>query len=544
MTSPPSEPVPGPLRDAAALGLALQELLDEHPSALVFALDEAANRVPLPADDRFAGCHPLPGQEATGIDYVVPADRLAVGRCWQRARAEGVARTDVRLAHRPERVLGFAVVDSRHRHGVWIALLFPYGSWADGTGDLDPVLVVPSRPRTGEVRKNLYGVITDIDERASRMLGWAAAEMVGRSSLEFVHPEDHERAVGQWLEMRARRQSQRIRLRHRHRDGHWLWVEVENVYAGLDRPDEVVAVGRLTDVSEEMAAIEAVRQQERLFRRLAESLPGGVCQIDEAGQVVYANARLATVLGVPRADRLADQLATVEPGHRTELLEAVEQAVRGGADRQLEVDVLTRTGDPRRCLFTVAGMDGEGRPGAIMSVTDVTDSARLREQLRIKATYDALTGLLNRAVVLAELERALTEPDAERLAVLFVDLDRFKSVNDTHGHAVGDQLLCLVARRLTGQARRSDLIGRIGGDEFLLVCPGVADRTQAMAVARRVHDRLHGTFVVAGIRLRLAASVGVVMAGPRSTADQLVAGADEAMYRAKKSGGGPRLHPA
>jgi diguanylate cyclase (GGDEF)-like protein len=150
-----------------------------------------------------------------------------------------------------------------------------------------------------------------------------------------------------------------------------------------------------------------------------------------------------------------------------------------------------------------------------------------------------LTGCLNRSAVLAELERAVTAPDVDRLAVVFVDLDAFKSVNDTHGHAVGDELLTVAAARLAAQARPTDLVGRIGGDEFLLICPDVADRTQALRLAQRVHDHLRATVPVTGARLRLAASVGVTLARVGATADLLVAESDSAMYQAKRTGTGP-----
>jgi diguanylate cyclase (GGDEF)-like protein/PAS domain S-box-containing protein len=418
-------------------------------------------------------------------------------------------------------------------------------------------LDTPNRPRTAVLRKDLDGVVLDADEHSTGMLGWPAEELVGMRSLDLIHPDDQERAVGQWLEMRARRQTQRVRLRHRHRDGHWIWVEVENTYVGpadreRDDPDGVVAVAHLTDISDEMAAVEALRRQERLFRRLTDSLPVGVFQLDPGEgaelRIGYTNARLGSMLGVRGARTLGEQIARVDPADRALLTDAVVQALATGADRQVEVNA-----GWRRYLVTVAVLvdpggpadaaDGGGDPpGAIVSVTDVTESARLHEELRIRATHDALTGLLNRAAVLDELGRAVAAPDVERLAVVFVDLDRFKAVNDTHGHAVGDELLAAVARRLTAQARRGDLVGRIGGDEFLLVCPGVPGRAAALALGRRVHDQLRGTFQVAGVGLRMAASVGVAMGSAGSSADDLVARSDDAMYRAKRTGSGPVLH--
>jgi diguanylate cyclase (GGDEF)-like protein/PAS domain S-box-containing protein len=561
-TPPPAvhRPEAGPLDaeplDPATLAGVLRDLLDENPSALTFALDAAATRVPLPDHDRFAGGTTLPGDQPTAIDYVVPADRLAVIRCWERARSVGLGRAGVRLTSRPERTVTLTIVDCRPQYGVWIGVLVPEGGWGTPADELDPALLVPNRTRTAVLHKDLSGVILDADERSTRMLGWSAEELVGTRSLDLIHPDDQERAVGHWLEMRARRRTQRVRLRHRHRDGHWLWVEVENTYIGpveceRDDPGAVLAVAHLTDISDEMAAVEALRRQERLFRRLTDSLPVGVFQLgpgrDGDLRIGYANARVGSMLGVHGARTLAEQVARIDPADRALLTDAVVQALATGADRQVEVDA-----DGRRYLVTVAvlvdpdgadnGVDRAGPPGAIVSVTDVTESARLHAELRVRATHDALTGLLNRAAVLEELERAVAAPGVDQLAVVFVDLDRFKAVNDTHGHAVGDELLAVVARRLTAQARRGDAVGRIGGDEFLLVCPGVPGPAEALALGRRVHDQLRGTFPVAGLGLAMAASVGVAMGAAGASADDLVARSDDAMYRAKRTGTGPVLH--
>jgi diguanylate cyclase (GGDEF)-like protein len=126
--------------------------------------------------------------------------------------------------------------------------------------------------------------------------------------------------------------------------------------------------------------------------------------------------------------------------------------------------------------------------GAIICISDVTERARMREELEIRATYDALTGCHNRASILAALERAMQAPSSRDAgtAVLFVDLDRFKHVNDRWGHAVGDQLLRRTSERLTANARGGDLVGRLGGDEFLVVCENVATEEQAAAIGERI----------------------------------------------------------
>ena len=135
------------------------------------------------------------------------------------------------------------------------------------------------------------------------------------------------------------------------------------------------------------------------------------------------------------------------------------------------------------CAISLVSLsDREGAPGALLTVTDVTDSARMREELTAKATFDVLTGCHNRASVMAILDQALRGGEAASTAVLFVDLDKFKPVNDTLGHDAGDELLALTAQRLGGVLRRDDVVGRIGGDEFLIVSRGLDGPASAIAM--------------------------------------------------------------
>ena len=541
-----------PRLDPAALDSTLAALLDRS-GAVVCALTDGCRRLPLPADERFAGFATLPDPAATFVDIVRPADRMAVVAAWERARTLGVAQERVHAANAPDRPLTLAFVDARHSHGVWISTLVAEGP-VPGSGDaaggapgLQAETLVPMRPRTATVSKNMYAIMIDADDRMTGMLGWERHELVGRRSLDLIHPEDHERAIAQWLELRMRQASQRVRVRHRHRDGHWVWVEIANTYVGEDDPEGVVVVAELIDISDEMAAHEAVRQREKLFRRLSESLPVGVFQVDGDRAIVYANARLATIFGVRAATTLAEQLAAVVDGDRERLAGAFDTALDTGTDQELEVDVLLAgSGERRRCLVTVAALaDSDGAAGAIVSVTDITEGARLREELRLRATYDALTGTHNRASAMSLLERALAagDEDGHRTAVVFIDLDGFKPINDTYGHAVGDDILVETARRITELLRDDDVVGRIGGDEFLIVCRRVEDAVQALALAHRVASSLHGRLELRGVAVQLRASVGVTLSTPGADADQRGAEADAAMYVSKrKAAGAAVLH--
>lgn len=167
--------------------------------------------------------------------------------------------------------------------------------------------------------------------------------------------------------------------------------------------------------------------------------------------------------------------------------------------------------------------------------------AIVTQELRHRALHDDLTGLPNRAAFWDRLVHQLHLADrrASGLAVLFIDLDDFKSVNDTLGHAAGDQLLTDVARRITGELRAGDTAARVGGDEFLVLLDDVDTGDAAMAVAGRINDALGEPFELASRRYDATASIGVASSRDcPATADAVVAAADAAMYDAKRSGRG------
>jgi diguanylate cyclase (GGDEF)-like protein/PAS domain S-box-containing protein len=379
----------------------------------------------------------------------------------------------------------------------------------------------------------------EVDEAASRILGWSQEELLGHATRDFLDPADQLHALRSWLEMLAHPGSQRRhRLRHRHKDGSWVWLEVTNENRLAD-PDVGAVLVDMLDISGEMVAQEAQRAGEQLMRRLTEALPLGVVQIDRNRQVVYQNAWLEQILGaVPRT--AADLLARVGSGDRLRADRAVENVLYRGLDADLEIEVRgRRRGDDRRCAVRLRALGAESGAvtGAIICVQDVTADVRLREELRERATFDRLTGLYNRAAILDLLaERLAAAADGLGTAVIFIDLDRFKEVNDEYGHAAGDELLRQVAQRLRSGSRGDDLTGRLGGDEFLLVCSGVRAPGQAMEIAARVAAELGRSAVDLGrCRVVPTGSVGVswTPAGSGDTADDVIARADAAMYRSK-----------
>jgi len=537
--------------DESTLETVLSNLLAEYPDAPIAAIGHDGLFVDVPPSLP-VGAHPvLEGRSA--LDLVVPADRVVVITAWGETHATGIARAVVRLAA-DSGTGAFYFVDARHLYGVYVGVLL-----ADGGGEAigEQLKSAPKMPpRVCRVHKDGLAVISAIDDATTRVLGWEPDEIVGRRSLELIHPDDHDRAIENWIEMLgAPGGDHRWRGRHQRRDGSWVWMEITNRNR-LDDPEHGDVVAEMVDISDEMAAQEALRAREQLLHRLAEALPLGVFQVDSDRSIVYANERLAEITCTGPATTVDAQLCTVVAEDRAVLQHALDDVLVDGRDADLEVRIDV-PGAPagRLCRITMRALTGDDDvvTGAIVCVADVTESARLRIELEHRATYDALTGCHNRASIIAALETTLASDNARvGTALVFVDLDGFKAVNDELGHAAGDDLLRIVASRLRDTTRDTDLVGRLGGDEFLVVCPRVASLAEVTRLCDRVAEALSGTVDVAGHQQRLRASIGVtwsragvVCADAPRCAEAIVAEADTAMYASKREGAGrPVLYDA
>jgi len=216
----------------------------------------------------------------------------------------------------------------------------------------------------------------------------------------------------------------------------------------------------------------------------------------------------------------------------------LDEVLTDGVDHDVEVDITLPSGTWRRALMSLRALfrpTGETM-GAITCVLDITDSARARQELERRATFDPLTHCHNRSSVLSELEREL-EREGTRTGVVYVDLDQFKPVNDKLGHAAGDELLVLVAERLKHVSRDSDVVGRLGGDEFLILLRDIPGAEMAMRAAERICEALCGSFELSGGTAELGASVGVACSdGNPIGSEELIKRADVAMYKSKQAG--------
>jgi diguanylate cyclase (GGDEF)-like protein/PAS domain S-box-containing protein len=395
--------------------------------------------------------------------------------------------------------------------------------------------------------RNATGFFTAVDDSMVKVLGWRPDQLVGRASTEFLHPEDQASGIASWFAMLAAPGDNRVwRGRYQGADGSWKWVETVNVNC-LDDLQQPVVLTTMTLVTVEQVSLEEeIRARKQLISRLSDALPVGLFQIDTDRRVSFTNDRFHSIVGCPRAATADAQFMTVVPGDRARLDAMLTAVLADQAVDDIDIHLRLPAGGPdvptaveRVGVLALRPLtDRAGTvTGAIGCLSDITDRVQLQRELETRASIDALTSCLNRAAALDLLEASLVRSGyhGAGTAIMFVDLDRFKEVNDRHGHAAGDQVLQIAARRLAATVRDDDRVGRIGGDEFLVICPNVENPTTALELGYRLAGAVTADIVIGKDTVELRASVGVAWTDQPLAADAFVAQADAAMYQSKQT---------
>ncbi len=392
--------------------------------------------------------------------------------------------------------------------------------------------------------QDLTGAVLSWNSGTERLYGYAATEILGRSVARLIPPEliDEGQAIRDRLargEIVANYETVR-----RRKDGQLF--DVSLTLAPLrDAADRIVGISATAqDISEHKAAEAALRRSEASLATAQRIAHLGSWEHDLVADRLSWSDECFRIAGhAPGAFEPSTEraLAAMHPDDRERVTRARQGSIEGELPYMIEHRLLRPDGEVRLVRQQAETIrDATGRAvRRIGIIQDITEQRALEAQLAHQANHDTLTGLPNRTLLLDRLGQALARGrrDGSTCAIIFLDLDNFKDVNDTLGHDAGDRLLIAVTGRLGAVLRESDTLARLGGDEFTALLETVADQEEAEAIAGRLADALAAPFALAGRDRRITASLGVVLATDRHTRpEDVLRDADVALYCAKDAG--------
>jgi diguanylate cyclase (GGDEF)-like protein/PAS domain S-box-containing protein len=423
--------------------------------------------------------------------------------------------------------------------------------------------------------------VTVANPSSEKVLGIAPADIHGTDLLQLVHPDDH--AITQALlrpVLGPRFGSEATaEVRVRHGDGRWLWLQL-NVAELADASDAPPLVLACSDITEHRATRSRLRELNGRFRSAFDDAPIGMAITALSGRFLQVNRALADLLGYAAEELLLMTVQDVthpEDAHHAERQR--RSLVRGDHDRrQHETRFMHADGSVVGILHSTSVVRGADEAPSLLidHIEDITARKAFEHRLQHYALHDTLTTLPNRALFMDRLDQALqtgrdgrhpafregtrdgrddvdgsgraenalldgigaghAQSASAHTAVLFCDIDRFKTINDTYGHHIGDMVLTTVARRLQAAVKKDDTVARLGGDELVVLCPSL-DAEGAAVVSARLLAAVREPVMVRGHAITVTLSIGVAIAQSGTTsADQLLRDSDDAMYVAKEAG--------
>lgn len=406
----------------------------------------------------------------------------------------------------------------------------------------------------------LDGTIQLWNEGARRLYGYEPGEVVGRANAALLQPPGDAEAGSPHAMLAATLANAKWEgtPEFRRKNGESFTARViitirhdaAGKAAGFlmiasDITDEIRLTEELSAELEARALTEArLRESDERYRIITETVTDAIISIDEHGKIAFINTAAERIFGYRVREMLGQRLSMLIPGSLQKLRKATRVRHRMTGHRRVvweetELSGLHKDGRPVPLEVSFGEYRRNNRRLFTGVVRDVTERKRADEKIRYLAQHDALTELPNRVLLRDRIAHALAQArrSHEKVAVLFLDLDGFKHVNDSLGHHTGDHLLRMVSQRLRRCLREGDSIGRLGGDEFLVCLPAPVNERDAAAVSGKILETLRDPFQVDAQELHVSASIGIsVFPADGEDTDTLMRAADIAMYHAKEKG--------
>ncbi|MBS4098497.1 MAG: diguanylate cyclase, partial [Sulfuricella sp.] len=391
------------------------------------------------------------------------------------------------------------------------------------------------------------GQFLQVNQALCNILGYEKEELLKLSFTEITHLEDLEVThANVEKSLHGDIDSYQMEKRYIRKDGRAVWVKLSVSIQSDDAGLPQYLIGQIEDITDSKIAKQALKESEEKFRLISTSAKDAIIIIGSTEEITYWNPAAECIFGYKADEVLGKNMHKLitPPRHRDDSHRGFAHFITSGEGpvigKTLEMTALRKDGEEFPIELSISAFKIKEQWQALGIIRDISERKQSEEQIRQLAYYDTLTNLPNRRLMLDRLNQSVSQAKRYQrsMAVVFLDLDHFKQINDTLGHDVGDELLMVAANRLKACVRSGDIVSRQGGDEFVIVLAEIAHPQDAAVVAEKIVDTLGLPIAIKGHELKITTSIGISVYPINGTDDtqELMKKADMAMYAAKEGG--------